>query len=174
MQKVKLRVVLFLSVIVLTSFNPEKGIKDLWQRWDEIQQLMPKEPRPIIIDIYTDWCIYCKKMDASTYRNDSVCQYLKTHYYRFKFNAESKDTLVWHDKKFGFNKTYQVHDFVQYVSQGAIVFPTTVIITTNGQILSTGGMLHTKEIEPILKYYASAKPVESFEVFAKQYVPSWK
>ena len=165
---------LFAGLMVLTSFNPDKKKKDLWQGWDEIQQLMEQQPKPIIIDIYTDWCIYCKKIDASTYKNDSVCQYMKDHFYRFKFNGESKDTLMWHNKKFGFNKIYKVHNFVQYVSQGAIVFPTTVVITPDGQPYANGGMLNVKEMETLLKYYGTVYPDKSFEEFSKYYLPVWK
>jgi thioredoxin-related protein len=175
MQKVKVILVLFAGLAMLTSFHPDKKKKDLWQGWTEIQQLMQQQKKPIIIDIYTDWCVYCKKMDASTYQNDSVYNFMKEHFYRFRFNGESKDTLVWHDKKFAFNKLYQIHDFVQYVSQGSIVFPTTVIITPDGQPYSTGGMLKVKEMETLLKYYGTnAYQEKILPEFSGQFQPIWK
>ncbi len=72
MQKVKLLLLLLVTVTVLTSFNPDKKKKDFWQSWAEIQTLMKQQPKPIFIDMYADWCEYCKQMDRTTYQNDSV------------------------------------------------------------------------------------------------------
>ena len=86
MHKAKLFGIL-LMLLMLTSFHSPKKKKDLCQSWSEIQELMKKEPKPIFIDMYADWCVYCKKMDVTTYVNDSVYDYLKEHFYRLKFNA---------------------------------------------------------------------------------------
>jgi thioredoxin-related protein len=164
--------VLLLCVSLTSFYLPEK--KKIWQSWNDIMQLSQKEKKPILIDIYTDWCVYCKKMDAGVYKNDSVLNYLEQNYYRFKFNAESKDTLVWRNKKFGFHKIYKVHEFVQYLTQGAVVFPTTVVIPPDGQPFALGGELKTKELETILKYFTTAYPDKNFQDFEKEYKPRWK
>ena len=161
--------VLCVCILLLTSFHSPGKKKDLWQDWNAIQQLMQQERKPILIDIYANWCIYCKKMDAKTYRNDSVYSYMKEHFYRFKFNGESKDTLVWRDKKFGFDQQYKVHQFVEYVTQGAVVFPTTVVIPPDGQPFALGGELSVKEMEMLLKYFNGAYPKQSFQRFSKEF-----
>ena len=173
MQKVSL-LVLILVLLLNSSFNPAPKKKVLWQQWKEIQQLAKQEKKPILVDIYADWCVYCHKMDATTYKNDSVYEYLKTHFYRFKFNGESKDTLEWNNKKFAYNKNYKLHDFYVYVANGNLVLPTTVIITPEGQPFATGGYMDIADMEKMLKYFTTAYTEKSFEEFNKTFKPAWK
>lgn len=114
-------------------------------------------------------------MDAETYANDSVYQYLKQHFYRYKFNAETKDTIEWQGKEFTFNLRYDVHDFPVYLTKGSIVYPTTVIIAANGQPYYQFGELKPAEMELLLKYYTEGiKTGISLEDYAKAFVASWK
>jgi len=52
----------------------------------------------IFIDIYTDWCGWCKKMDATTFTNAEIIKYMNTHFYAVKMNAESKDPIPYKGK----------------------------------------------------------------------------
>ncbi len=110
-----------------------KKKKDLWQSLPEIEANIAVNKKPVLIDVYTKWCYYCKVMDATTYRKDSIYNYLKNNFYRFKFNAETKDTISWQNKHYVYNKLYQVNDFAVYLTRGNIVYPTTVIIAPGGQ-----------------------------------------
>ncbi len=55
------------------------------------------------MDVYTNWCGWCKVMDRKTYRINKLASYVNEHYYAVKFNAESKDSLVFNNKKYGYN-----------------------------------------------------------------------
>jgi thioredoxin-related protein len=52
----------------------------------------------IFIDIYTDWCGWCKKMDATTFKNHEVIKYMNTHFYAVKMDAQSKDPIPYKGK----------------------------------------------------------------------------
>jgi thiol:disulfide interchange protein len=39
----------------------ETGIK--WMTWDQAQVQMKKQPKKVWVDVYTDWCGWCKVMD---------------------------------------------------------------------------------------------------------------
>lgn len=94
MQKV-LRLVLVLSLpLFLTSFHIPEKEKLKWLAHTELQSAFAKQPRPIIIDVYTDWCGWCKVMDRETYSNEKVIGYLNKNFYAVKFNAESKAEVV--------------------------------------------------------------------------------
>jgi thioredoxin-related protein len=161
------------KIVVAEPFPKKK--KDLWQSWTEINNQMDTVKKPILIDVYTNWCHYCKLMDATTYNNDSVYSYLKKNYYRFKFNAETRDTLSWQNKQYGYNSRYEVHDFAVYLSRGNIVYPTTVIITPGGQPYYQFGELKPGDLEMLLKYFAEKKQTStSLEEYAKTFKPTWK
>ncbi|MFL9483709.1 thioredoxin family protein [Chitinophagaceae bacterium LWZ2-11] len=173
MQKATIVCTLFICVFLFASFHPPKKKNDLWQQWNEILQLNAKEKKPILIDVYTTWCYYCKRMDATVYKNDSVSAYLKEKFYRFKLNAESKDTLEWNGKKYGFDKRYKVHEFMKDITQ-AIVFPSTVIIPPDGQPFSIGGQVDLKEMETLLKYFTCGYPGKDLTSFAQSIKTEWK
>jgi thiol:disulfide interchange protein len=40
-----------------------------WLSLEEASSLYESNPKPMFIDVYTDWCGWCKKMDASTFQD---------------------------------------------------------------------------------------------------------
>lgn len=42
----------------------------------------------ILVDVYTDWCGWCKKMDKDTFTDPRVVAHLKKNFYAVKLNAE--------------------------------------------------------------------------------------
>lgn len=70
----------------------ENGLS--WVKYDKGLAQAAKENKPILIDFYTNWCGWCKKMDRDTFANDSVAKYLGDKFITVKVNAESNDPLV--------------------------------------------------------------------------------
>ena len=66
----------------------------------EVEQAMKTEKKKVFIDLYTDWCGWCKRMDASTFSDPNVVNYLNQNYYCVKFNAERRDTVEFNNYKF--------------------------------------------------------------------------
>lgn len=60
-----------------------------WLRLEEAYALNQQEPRKIFVDVYTDWCGWCKKMDKATFADEKVAAYVNENYYAVKLNAES-------------------------------------------------------------------------------------
>ena len=58
-----------------------------WMTWDEANAANKVTPKKIFIDIYTDWCGWCKKMDKSTFQDASVIEALNKDFYAVKFDA---------------------------------------------------------------------------------------
>ncbi len=54
----------------------------------EAQKMAAKEKKVIMIDFYTDWCIWCKTLDRTTYSNQQVGDYANEHFVSLKINAE--------------------------------------------------------------------------------------
>lgn len=65
----------------------------VWYRYDQGLQVAKSEKKPILVDFYTDWCGWCKKMDRDTYGNQEVIKLLKEQFVIVKVNAESKNSL---------------------------------------------------------------------------------
>jgi thioredoxin-related protein len=61
-----------------------------WLSLQESEVAYKKEKKPILIDLYTNWCGWCKVMDKKTYANKNVIGYLNEKFYTVKLNAENK------------------------------------------------------------------------------------
>ena len=172
MQKVRTFAFFFLLVTIAQSGFAQK--KTIWRNWETVQLLNKTEKRPILVDIYTNWCYYCKQMQIHTYKKDSVSNYLNSKFYCTKFNAESKDSMEWNHQIFRYNPLYKISDWVIYLTKGNVVYPTTVIIPENGTPYYIQGELLPAQLEPILKYFAEGWDKKmSMDDFEKKYTAKW-
>ena len=80
MQKVIGFLLILFVFIFSTSFTSSPKEKVQWLTVAEMQAAYKKNPRPILVDLYTDWCGWCKVMDRETYQNDKVVNYINQTY----------------------------------------------------------------------------------------------
>ena len=86
-------ILLGLTVLVLTGFTADTQKVD-WNSWNEGYQKGLNSDKAILVDVYTDWCGWCKKMDKTTYSNGKVVQKIEEHFVPIKFNPEEKKTYT--------------------------------------------------------------------------------
>jgi thioredoxin-related protein len=65
-----------------------------WLSYNEGLALAEKENKYVLIDFYTDWCGYCKKMDQNTYSNEEVKKILSKKFVIIRVNAESDNKVI--------------------------------------------------------------------------------
>jgi thioredoxin-related protein len=134
----------------------KEGVR--WLTLQEAEESNKKLQKPILIDLYTDWCGWCKVMDKQTYANKQVAAYIMDKFYPVKLNAEQKQAIVFGGKTYKFNDAYRTHDFAIYLTQGQLSYPTTVILPGNGNMpQAIPGFLKPREIEPIVKYFGEGQ-----------------
>lgn len=176
MQKVTIFFIAVLSAFILfSSFAKEGKEKVKWLTATELQAAYKSTPKPILVDVYTDWCGWCKVMDRETYSNPKVAAYINEHYYAIKFDAERKDSVQWWNKKYGYNPDNRANDLAVYFLGGQMSFPTTVFIASpDAQPAPLAGFLKPKEIEPPLKYFGDGHyKSKNFPEFMKGFNASW-
>nr|WP_143962141.1 thioredoxin fold domain-containing protein [Litoribacter populi] len=84
MQKLLLTLTLLLAVNLSTQAQGE--IK--WLTFEEAVEKNQETPKMVLVDIYTDWCGWCKKMDKGTFTDPEVIRYVNDNFYPVKMNAE--------------------------------------------------------------------------------------
>ncbi|HSJ67441.1 MAG TPA: DUF255 domain-containing protein, partial [Anditalea sp.] len=71
----KLMLVLVLAMIGFSA-HAQKADKINWLTFEEAAAMTEKDPKMIIVDVYTDWCGWCKKMDKGTFTDPTVVEYI--------------------------------------------------------------------------------------------------
>lgn len=125
-----------------------------WLSIEEVAARMKQEPRKVVIDVYTDWCGWCKKMDKSTFTDPEVAQLVNDHFYAVKLDAEGKEPITLNGKTFNFKPEYKAHELSVALLQGQMSFPTTVYLDENMNMLApVPGYLDAKNFSKILRYF---------------------
>ncbi|HTN06117.1 thioredoxin family protein [Agriterribacter sp.] len=158
---------------IITSRSNEKL---QWLTLAQAEAKMATQKKDIIIDLYTDWCGWCKVMDRNTYTNPDVIQYLHDKFYPVKLNAETKEVLTWRGKQFKYNDQYRVHDYAILLTGGQLSYPSTVILPADGsapQVIP--GYLKPPDMELVLKYFGEDHYGKTpFETYRKDFIQTWK
>ena len=165
----------FFTIIVFTSFTPTYKDKINWLTIEEFNAAYAKNPKPVLVDLYTTWCGWCKEMDRTTYKNDKLATYVNDKYYAIKFDAESKRTVTFNGKQYKYNASRAANELAIYLSGNRLEFPTTVFMsTTAAQPASLAGYMKPKQMETILKYFGEkADKTETYVVFSKKMKSEW-
>lgn len=142
--------------LFLTSFippPPKKG-KINWLTLEEAAALNQKAPRKIFIDVYTDWCGWCRKMDQSTFTNPEVAAYVNAHFYAVKLDAEGKAPITVNGKTYQYNAQYRTHEAAIALLKGQMSYPSTVYLDERMTVLApVPGYLDAAAFKKILTYF---------------------
>ena len=144
-----------------------------WYSIEEAIQLASQEPRVLLIDVYTDWCGWCKRMDATTFSDPDVAAAMNKHFYPVKLDAEGKEDIVIGERTFKFvpsgNRGY--HEMAAIVTKGRLSYPTISYVDAQGRVLQAApGYKTAEQFRVYLEYYSGDTfQNQTFEEFSTQY-----
>ncbi len=161
--------VILIALIALSalSFTPTKYTQKLkqqdgkeavhWLTWEEAATLSQKEKKKILLNVYTDWCGWCKRMDSVTFQEPGIAAYINENYYPVKLDAEQKGELEYKGKTYKYVKNGQrsYHELAAELLKGRLSFPTVVFFDVNKEgIQSIVGYKTPQQFERIATYFA--------------------
>lgn len=71
-----------------------------WLTIEEAEKLGNKDGKKYLVDVYTDWCGWCKVMDKKTFSDPETQKFLQENFHVIKFNAEQKEPITFQGKTY--------------------------------------------------------------------------
>jgi len=146
-----------------------------WMSFEKAYELNKTAPKKIFIDMYTDWCGWCKRMDATTFADPVIVEYMNQNFYNVKMDAERKDTVVIDGTVFvnpSPESSRSSHQLAIELLQGKMSYPSFVFLNEKSQLLTVvAGYQVAKNFEPILHYFAeNAYTDQQWEEYRAKFV----
>jgi len=169
----KKRVLLLIGVVfaLISTSAAQETVK--WYSIEEAIQLASQEPRVLVIDVYTDWCGWCKRMDKETFADPGVAEVMNKHFYPVKLDAEGKEDIVIGDKTFKFvdNGRRGYHEIAAVVTKGRLSYPTISYVDDQGRVLEAApGYKTADQFKVYLAYYSDDNyKTQTFQDFSASY-----
>ena len=167
----------FVSENTYTEFHENSAVN--WITFDEAYIKCKKNPRPIMIDVYTTWCGPCKMMSNQTFNNPQIAKYINDNFYAVKFDAETKDSVKFDKYVFVSSDNSNPkapHQFAASILDNQLAYPSIVFLNNQIQRLDIlKGFMPPKNFEPILNYYGSGDYQKvKWEEYEKTFISSLK
>ncbi len=71
-----------------------------WTTFDRLAKNPPKDKKKYFVDVYTEWCGWCKVMDKKTFTDPEIQDYLKKNFHIVKFDAEQRENISFKGKEY--------------------------------------------------------------------------
>ena len=129
---------IFLSSTVFSQ--SEKIISKSKVNWIELKNTtqIDNNGKKIIIDLYTDWCGWCKVMDRNTFTNPKVISLINDNFLPIKFNAEYQNTVSFNNNSFKYIKSGRkgINELAYHLTRGNLSYPMTIFLDENYKIIT--------------------------------------
>ncbi len=123
-----------LAVLCSMNTSAQSASEINWKTLQEVEALVKKSPKKVLVSLYTDWCGWCKRMDATTYKDPQVIQYINKHFYAVRFNPEKVSSITFKGKTYGMNG--RANALSSVLMRGSQGYPTTSFLDEKLEVIS--------------------------------------
>lgn len=171
-KKETMRKIIIISVLAMFVI-PSFAQKVEWVSFEKAVKLNKQNPKKIMVDVYTDWCGWCKKLKKNTFNHPDIAQYINENFYPVRFNAESDEPVTFMGKTFTKtgSRAKSPHQLAAALLQGKMSYPSVAYLDEQNRLIAAvPGYYEPKDIEPILKYISEdIYKKQKFEDFSKDF-----
>ena len=85
-----------LALLSVSAFAavPMKKREVHWMSYSKALEKAKQNPKLIFVDLYADWCLPCRVMDANVYTDPTVASLLNSRFYAVKLDVDSKEKIT--------------------------------------------------------------------------------
>jgi thioredoxin-related protein len=153
-----------LGAVALALFLPlsPAAAAPAWRSWDAGLREAANSGRPVLVDVYTDWCGWCKRMDRDVYARADVQEYLARRFVAVKLDAESNAAAHFE------GRAYTMRSLAARF--GVTGYPTTLFLGAKGNYLGNSpGYLPPQDFLQQLRFVGDghAERGEKYEDFLR-------
>ncbi|MBA4311135.1 MAG: hypothetical protein C0417_00745 [Chlorobiaceae bacterium] len=159
------KIISIISIIFIISAYGMAGnkVELKWYKYNAGIAEAKKSNKKILLDVYTDWCKWCKKLDVEVYENDKVAAYLKKYYVLIKVNGEGSEKLKYKDN--------EISETQFTGAMGVTGYPTMFFLDSKGEpIEKLASFVPADKFLPIIKFFGEDYyKKDKWETFYKNY-----
>ena len=144
--------------------RPQKDLPTKWLAFDDGLAKARTENKPIFVEFYAEWCIFCKKFQKETIKDQKVAKMLSENFVYVRLNAENSESRVRYK-----GKSLSNVELTQ--AFGINAYPSLVFLDSKGQpITMLSGFVPPQQFIPVLDYIDKRcyETQISFSEFAKK------
>ncbi len=145
-----------LTIAIFAVFSVSTFAQVNWRTIEEAAVEQKKHPeKKLMVDLYTDWCGYCKAMDRKTFTQDDLAKFINDNFIPVKFNAEKQEAFIYNDESFELLKASngkKLNMFAYKALKGNIGYPSYVIVDSEGKFVDAAqGYFSPEKFKPFLE-----------------------
>ena len=158
MNDIKIKSSVIFGFLLALIFSGQ-GVYSQQVSFENALKTAKKENKKVIVDIYTDWCGWCKKMDREAYSDEGIKKIIKDDFIYVKLNAEGNGVNNYN------GKSYTDGELAEFFQVSG--YPTTVFLDSKGKVIEFNynkykmnnlpGYYETNDFKKVLEYIRDNK-----------------
>lgn len=167
MTKIKIVTACLFFFFTLPALAQEEGIRFFKGKWKEVLAEAKQSGKLIFVDVYTDWCMPCKRMEAEIFPLKAVGDKYNTTFINYQINAER-------GQGFSFAEKYLVRSYPTYLyinGDGVLVYKITGTANPKRFLAFVDSAIYHHEVKQTLAaYQESYESRKTDKAFLRQYI----
>ena len=100
-----------------------------WRAWsDEVFAQARADDKPVLLSMHAVWCQWCRTMDAQTYGNEAIAQFISDNFIPVRVDTDKRPDI-----------------YARYQQGG---WPSTAVLTPEGDVMWAGTFVPPDGMEP--------------------------
>ena len=128
-----------------------------WLSWEEATAIVQSDnSKKVFVDVYTDWCGWCKRMDRDTFANPEVAAYMSENFLMVKLDGEGRENIDYKGRTFKYVASGRrgYHELAAVLLRGKMSYPSVVFMDEQMNLITTvPGYHQAKPFLNIARYF---------------------